>query len=189
MALFESTVHNLHFSFMRLYCTISSLSLCASWFFSYSFSDPSLPGLGGKTLTRNKGRKRESTGEETHYKRMGGEVVNRPQLPQHQGSPRRKRRGREPGPRRPVGRARIHYCHRWHSSPDSQGKQVVLRARGTQNTTDSIDLQSVLAVNGAVNDVGDGLWRCMHVYVCVCVVVGGGAVEPHTVEARSNELH
>lgn len=95
MALFRSTAHNLHFSFMRLYYTIFSVS--ASWFLAYSYS------LGEKTLTHDKGRRMESTGEETHYKRMGGEVVNRPQLPQHQGSPWRKRRGREPW--RPVGRA------------------------------------------------------------------------------------
>lgn len=105
---------------------------------------------------------------------MGGEVVNRPQLPQHQGNPRRTKRGWEPGPRGPAGRAGIHYCHRWHSSLRSQ--KVVLRVRGTQNTTDSIELQSVLAVNGAVSDAGDGLRRCVH----VCVSVGGGGVEPST---------
>lgn len=52
LALFGSMAHNLHFSFMRLYCAISSLS--ASWFLfflSCSCSDPTLPGLGEKTLT------------------------------------------------------------------------------------------------------------------------------------------
>lgn len=78
--------------------------------------------LGGKALTHNEGRgEMESTGEETRYKRTGGEAVNRPQLPQHQGSPGRKRSGREPGPRRPVGTSGIHYCHQRHSSPDSRG--------------------------------------------------------------------
>lgn len=78
--------------------------------------------LGGKTLTHNKGRgEMESTGEKTRYKRTVREAVNRPQLPQHQGSPGRKSSGREPGLLRPVGTARIHYCHERHSSPDSRG--------------------------------------------------------------------
>lgn len=118
-ALLGSMARTLHF---QRYETIShSLSLSLSTHLTVSTMLLFFPGPGEKTLTHNNGRKTESTGEETRCKRRGVEVVNRPQLPQHQGSPRRKRRGREPGPWRPVGRAGIHYCHRRHSSPDSQG--------------------------------------------------------------------
>lgn len=44
----------------------------------------------GGTLTPNKGRRAESTGEETRCKSMGGESVNRPQLPRDRGGPRRE---------------------------------------------------------------------------------------------------
>ena len=46
------------------------------------------------------------------------------------------------------------------------GLESSLESKGSANTTDSTQLQSVLAVNGPMNDVGDGLWRCMHMCVC-----------------------
>lgn len=41
--------------------------------------------------------------------------------------------------------------------PQTHGARKWSRARGLQNTTDSIELQSVPAVNGAVYDAGGGL--------------------------------
>lgn len=63
--------------------------------FSFTLNcDATSQGLGKRILANNKGRRKDSTGEETHYKDMGGKVVNRPQLPQHQGIPRRKKKER-----------------------------------------------------------------------------------------------
>lgn len=85
---------------------------------------PSLPRrffflfMRGKTLTQDKGRGMESTGEPIHYEGTGLRGSQQASAPHNiKEVPRGKHSGWELRPRRPVGSSGIHYCRQRHGVP------------------------------------------------------------------------
>lgn len=134
--------------------------------FFYFLQSPrsELSGSRRGILTHNKGSRMVSTGEETHYKRMGGEVVNRPQLPQHQGNPWRKKEEEGSQVRGGCGEGQNTLLSSMAQFPTLTGLESSLESAGNAEhnrfytTTKCFGCQQGCECRG-------GLWR-VYMYVC-----------------------